>query len=194
MQAWQKHIWGLAAALCAGNTAARAQSDIPASEQNIFDPTGYIEYQEFQEAKEKELNRKKLRFKLVERDGISYVKLQSDDGAILVPATQNLNRDALKDARCAEATPIAGDEEVLSKTEYEISKRIKIYSGIILTAITEHCGKTVERTVKANTEVEASLELEAKDVDQRTSIFSDQSLPKAIKGIYDPNLGIRKEN
>ena len=31
------------------------------------------------------------------------------------------NTIGTKDARCAEATPIAGDEEVLSKTEYEIN-------------------------------------------------------------------------
>ena len=127
------------------------------------------------------------------QDGLEYIQLQSEKGTILIPAGPDLNRESLKEARCTEAAPIAKSESVLTKAEYEVSKRIKAYSGIILTTIKTNCAPKDSEPVPYGTDLEVGIGVESDDGDQRTSIFSRQNLPAAIKGVYDPNIGVRVE-
>jgi hypothetical protein len=192
MQAFlrQVPIWFVGAILSTGAFAD------PVSEQNDdatnpYDPTRFIEYQEFQSAKEKEKNSEKLRFRLVDKEGVSYLQLQSDNGTILMPSGPDLNRESLKDAKCTITKPIPSSEAVLTKVEYEISKRINVYSSIIIATINKECASTNEVTVPYAKDAEVGIQIQ--NGDKRTSIFSRQSLPNAIKGYYNPNLGIRTD-
>lgn len=125
------------------SAGAQAQSiDNPAAtNRDLFDPSQYIEYQEFKARKEVEDNLAKLRYKILDIEGVDYVLLQSDKGTIAVPVAPGLSSALLAEARCMLAATIAEDHAVLTKDEADIGKHIEAYSGIILATIETSCNK-----------------------------------------------------
>ena len=132
-------VWALGGG--AAGVLAQTSSKSINPDRDPFDPSQYIEYQEFKARKALEINLAKLRYKILEIGGVEYVQLQSDKGTIVLPTAPGLSEQLLAEARCMLAAPIAEDHTSLTKGEADISKDIEAYSGSILATIETFCVK-----------------------------------------------------
>jgi hypothetical protein len=165
------------------------------SQGQAFDPTGYLQRQEFEQ---KPAGDQAIQEGVVVMGGVTYYKFENASGAIYVPKLTDLTEADFEKALCANRLPSDnpmktddGDKATVAAAEAKASERVTIYSKLIVTTINKKCGGAaseqsagIPAAGASDLEVGVKVNTGTERRPSSTTIFNTNLLP---------NIGVRNE-